>query len=118
MAAGARVFDYTNRQPTIPLDEGEKIPFHSLRGEVTFRNVNFSYPTREKQVVLDNFSLDIPPGKMVALVGASGGGKSTIGVKIFDFPYCFAPYSFNLFKKFVSLSSGAVLRRPIRFGLH
>ncbi len=82
MAAGGRVFEYINLAPLIPLSGGAKIPFHSLRGEVRFDNVDFAYPTRKAQIVLDNFSLHIPPGKMVALVGASGGGKSTVGMII------------------------------------
>lgn len=44
--------------------------------DVEFRNVNFSYDQERK--VLDNLSMVIPKGKRVALVGASGGGKSTL----------------------------------------
>ena len=80
MAAGGRVFEYINRPPTIPLSSpsGRRIPYHSLGGEVEFRNVQFAYPTRPGQTVLDGFSLRVPAGRTVALVGASGGGKSTV----------------------------------------
>lgn len=78
LSAGARVFEFINATPTIPLSGGKKIPFHSLRGDIKFQNVRFSYPTRAEQEVLKDFSLTIPAGKVVALVGLSGGGKSTV----------------------------------------
>ncbi|KAK3608510.1 hypothetical protein CHS0354_010363 [Potamilus streckersoni] len=78
MGAGARVFEFINHPFTIPMTGGKKIPYHSLLGNIDFHHVNFSYPTRESQPVLKNFSLQIPGGKVVALVGASGGGKSTV----------------------------------------
>lgn len=45
--------------------------------DISFRNVSFSYPGTDKNAV-DNISFDIPEGKTVALVGASGGGKTSI----------------------------------------
>jgi ATP-binding cassette subfamily B protein len=45
-------------------------------GSVSFRNVNFSYPSG--QAVLTNFVLDVPAGQKIGLVGRSGAGKSTI----------------------------------------
>lgn len=50
LSAGARVFEFINTTPTIPLSGGKKIPFHSLRGDIKFQNVRFSYPTRAEQV--------------------------------------------------------------------
>ncbi|XP_052802636.1 mitochondrial potassium channel ATP-binding subunit-like [Mya arenaria] len=78
LSAGARVFEYINHDFSIPLKGGVKVPYHSLEGEIKFSDVHFTYPTRQDQEVLKGFSLRIPPGKTVALVGASGGGKSTI----------------------------------------
>ncbi|XP_059485327.1 mitochondrial potassium channel ATP-binding subunit [Neocloeon triangulifer] len=78
LGAGARVLEYIKLEPTVPLTGGKKIPYHSLFGEVVFENVTFSYPTREGQPVLKNFNLKLPAGKVVAIVGSSGGGKSTI----------------------------------------
>lgn len=49
-----------------------------VRGEVTFDNVVFRYPTRPEQQALDGVSLTIQPGETVALVGPSGAGKTTI----------------------------------------
>ncbi|XP_069158315.1 mitochondrial potassium channel ATP-binding subunit isoform X4 [Procambarus clarkii] len=78
ISAGARVFEYVKLEPTIPLRGGAKIPYHSLMGNIEFKNVSFAYPTRSDQEVLHNFSLHIPAGRVVALVGVSGGGKSTV----------------------------------------
>jgi ATP-binding cassette, subfamily B (MDR/TAP), member 1 len=47
-------------------------------GHIQFRNVDFSYPSRPDVVILDRFSLNFPAGKIVALVGGSGSGKSTV----------------------------------------
>ncbi|XP_046393138.1 mitochondrial potassium channel ATP-binding subunit [Ischnura elegans] len=78
MSAGSRVFEYINQQPSMPLVGGKIIPFHSLIGDVSFERVSFTYPTRPKQVVLDDFSLKVPSGRVVAIVGSSGSGKSTV----------------------------------------
>lgn len=48
------------------------------KGTINYRNVDFAYPTRPDIPVLKNLSLSIEPGQKVALVGASGSGKSTI----------------------------------------
>lgn len=78
MTAGARVFEYIDRKPSVPLKGGKIIPHHTLFGDVAFKNVTFAYPSRPEQIVLRNFSLQVPRGKMVALCGVSGGGKSTV----------------------------------------
>lgn len=88
LSAGTRIFDYVNLVPTIRLEGGQEIPYHSLIGEIEFRNVGFQYPTRPDQRVLDQFSLRIPGGKMVALVGSSGGGKSTVASLLERFYDC------------------------------
>lgn len=56
-------------------DEGLKPS--SVKGDLEFRNVSFVYPTRAESKVFNRFSLKIEAGKTVALVGPSGGGKST-----------------------------------------
>lgn len=78
LSAGARVFEYMALCPVIPLTGGYCIPSKDLRGSITFQNVSFSYPCRPGFNVLKNFTLKLPPGKTVALVGQSGGGKTTV----------------------------------------
>uniref|UniRef100_A0A1D1XWC8 ABC transporter B family member 2 n=1 Tax=Anthurium amnicola TaxID=1678845 RepID=A0A1D1XWC8_9ARAE len=50
----------------------------SLEGHIQFQDVCFSYPSRPEVIIFDRFGLDIPAGKVVALVGGSGSGKSTV----------------------------------------
>jgi len=62
-------------RPSIASSGGQIIPYHSLAGAVEFKSVNFTYPTRPDQTVLNNFNMHIPAGRMVALVGLSGSGQ-------------------------------------------
>lgn len=80
LSAGSRIFEFINSTPTIPLHGGDVIPHIDLKGDVEFKNVSFAYPSRSQQTVLKDFSLKVPGGSMVALVGLSGGGKSTVAV--------------------------------------
>ncbi|CAG9987982.1 unnamed protein product [Clonostachys byssicola] len=57
-------------------DEGSRVD--NLEGHIRLENIKHIYPSRADVTVLNNFSLDIPAGKVTALVGASGCGKSTI----------------------------------------
>jgi ABC-type multidrug transport system fused ATPase/permease subunit len=57
-------------------DEPDAISVDRLRGDIAFNGVSFSYVGGKK--ILDNVSFHIKPGERVALVGASGAGKSTI----------------------------------------
>ncbi|MQL96681.1 hypothetical protein Taro_029358 [Colocasia esculenta] len=50
----------------------------SVEGRIQFQDVHFSYPSRPEVIIFDRFCLDIPAGKVVALVGSSGSGKSTV----------------------------------------
>ncbi|XP_051784852.1 mitochondrial potassium channel ATP-binding subunit isoform X2 [Erpetoichthys calabaricus] len=78
MSAGARVFEHMVLEPTIPLKGGISIPLNLLTGHIKFSNISFNYPTRPGHVVLKDFDLVLPPYKTVAIVGESGGGKSTV----------------------------------------
>ena len=49
-----------------------------MNGNIEFENVTFTYPFRRNVAVLQDFNLKIERGKTVALVGASGSGKSTV----------------------------------------
>lgn len=59
-------------------DDGKHIP-RVIHGKVQFRDVDFQYPNREEDIpVLQKFNLKVEPGKVVALVGHSGCGKTTV----------------------------------------
>lgn len=75
LAAGERVFALIDAEPKVVQIGNIKLP--KIRGEIEFANVSFSYNDNEK--VLDNFSLKIKPGEVLALVGHTGAGKSSIG---------------------------------------
>ena len=66
-----------DRQPSIDSwsPDGEKL--EHVDGHIEFRDVHFRYPTRPEQPVLRGLNLTVKPGQYVALVGASGCGKST-----------------------------------------
>jgi len=78
-AAGAasKLFHIIERKPAIDAEIGEK-PDQPIRGEIEFRNVRFTYPARPDVEILKGISFRCQPGQTVALVGASGSGKSTI----------------------------------------
>ncbi|XP_033924353.1 mitochondrial potassium channel ATP-binding subunit [Melopsittacus undulatus] len=78
LSAGARVFELLTLEPSVALRGGKSIPSHSLLGHICFHHVSFSYPTRPGYLVLQDFTLTLPPCKTVAIVGPSGGGKSTV----------------------------------------
>lgn len=76
--SAAELFRLIDRSSAInPFDESGEQP-SAVQGTIECENVTFSYPMRPGVTVLDNFSLNIPAGKVTALVGASGSGKSTI----------------------------------------
>lgn len=75
VGASQKVFELIDRKPKIQND-GIVNPSEVL-GEVRFENVSFAYPTRPDILVLDKVSFSVTPGEVIALVGPSGGGKST-----------------------------------------
>jgi subfamily B ATP-binding cassette protein MsbA len=74
MGAAERVFELMDEVPDIK-DSSTSLDLKRARGEVVFDQVGFGY---EEDQVLNDFSLEVNPGEVVALVGPSGGGKSTV----------------------------------------
>nr|POE49820.1 abc transporter b family member 13 [Quercus suber] len=81
MAATAipAILNIINRRPLIGNDQqkGRKIE-RSKPVDIEFKRVTFAYPSRPEVVVLSDFNLKVKGGSMVALVGGSGSGKSTV----------------------------------------
>ncbi|XP_073864387.1 ABC-type oligopeptide transporter ABCB9 isoform X20 [Macaca fascicularis] len=75
VGAAEKVFEFIDRQPTM-VHDGSLAPDH-LEGRVDFENVTFTYRTRPHTQVLQNVSFSLCPGKVTALVGPSGSGKSS-----------------------------------------
>ncbi|KAG7548498.1 ABC transporter type 1 transmembrane domain [Arabidopsis suecica] len=78
-AAGAsrRVFQILDRVSSMS-SSGDKCPVGVPDGDVELNDVWFSYPSRPSHMILKGISLRLTPGSKVALVGPSGGGKTTI----------------------------------------
>jgi len=66
-------------------DAPDAAPLGRARGEVVFRGVNFAYPSAPDKPILRNLSFQAQPGQVVALVGATGAGKSTIASVLLRF---------------------------------
>nr|XP_043633553.1 ABC transporter B family member 15-like [Erigeron canadensis] len=77
MAASERIREVIESVPKIDSDNLEGDTLEEVFGEVEFKNINFAYPSRPESWIFKDFSLKVPAGKTVALVGASGSGKST-----------------------------------------
>ena len=75
-ASAERIFEILDTEPAVA-DAAEAVPVTSpFRGHVRFENVSFAYDGERN--VIEDLSFEIPPGHTIALVGATGAGKSTI----------------------------------------
>lgn len=90
-AAANRVLSLMDSLPDISLDDGvlytSGTAEHHTPPVIEFRGVSFYYPSRPETAVLKNVSFIIPKGSITGIVGASGGGKSTIAnllIRLYD----------------------------------
>ena len=77
----AKLFQLYDRVPPInnwPDKKGIMADDKTMQGEIRFEDVEFSYPTRQEQQILNKLNLSIQQGKRIALVGASGCGKTSV----------------------------------------
>ena len=74
-SAAERVFRIIDEEPE-PADVEEALPLTEVEGEVIFKNVDFGYTPEKK--ILQDISVDVQPGKTIAIVGPTGAGKTTI----------------------------------------
>ena len=91
MAGGERVINLLNTEPAIS-DRDDATVMPPIKGRIQLKDVSFGY--RENLPVLREINLDFPPGTMVALVGPTGAGKTSIA---------------NLIARFYDASEGALL---------
>ena len=73
-AAGARVFEFLDAEDEVPVENSEKIVVKE--GNVVFDHVKFGYV--EDQIIIKNFTSDVKKGEMIAIVGPTGAGKTTM----------------------------------------
>ncbi|XP_076820461.1 ATP-dependent translocase ABCB1-like isoform X2 [Clavelina lepadiformis] len=92
-AGAAKIFEVTDRIPDIDIFSNEGKDPSKTSGEIKFKDVFFSYPSRPQVEVLKGASFSIDHGKTTALVGQSGSGKSTIT---------------HLIQRFYDVSSGSI----------
>ena len=91
MVSAERVYEIIDTKPSIK-DSENAIDLTNIKGDIEFKDVSFEYEAGKP--ILKNINMTIPAGKTVALVGASGGGKTTI---------------VNLIPRFFEPTSGQIL---------
>ncbi|XP_048500756.2 ABC transporter B family member 2 [Beta vulgaris subsp. vulgaris] len=72
------IFEMIERAKVSKAGSRSGMKLNKVDGHIEFRDVCFCYPSRPEAKIFDKFCLDIPAGKIVALVGGSGSGKSTV----------------------------------------
>ncbi|XP_058096561.1 ABC transporter B family member 19 isoform X1 [Magnolia sinica] len=77
-AAGYKLMEIIKQKPSIIQDPTDGKCLAEVNGNIEFKDVTFSYPSRPDVFIFREFSIFFPAGKTVAVVGGSGSGKSTV----------------------------------------
>jgi len=91
MASAERIFELLDEQEEIP-DAADAVVLQAPRGEVQFEHVRFGY--KEDAVLMEDMHISVQPGQMIAIVGPTGAGKTTL---------------VNLLMRFYEVSDGRIL---------
>lgn len=91
IASAERVFEVLDETEEIP-ERQNTIIIESPQGEVTFQNVNFGY--KEKEILIEDMSFNVKKGQVIAIVGPTGAGKTTL---------------VNLLMRFYEINSGKIM---------
>ena len=91
MASAERIFELLDEQEEVPEAVDAKVLVHP-QGAVQFEHVKFGY--KEDAILMEDMSIDVKPGQMIAIVGPTGAGKTTL---------------VNLLMRFYEVNSGRIL---------
>ena len=92
LASANRIFELIDEETEREIPANQRIPIQFAKGQVEFKNVSFSY--NDNDYALKNISIKVAVGETIALVGPSGGGKSTF---------------INLLPRFYEIKKGEIL---------
>ena len=93
IAAAGRIFEMLDTHSEV-IERPGAVPMAPLSSGVAFRHVSFHYEDRDRRRILRDVSFEVPVGQMVAIVGLSGAGKTTL---------------VNLIPRFYDVTGGAIL---------
>ncbi|KAH7857236.1 hypothetical protein Vadar_010449 [Vaccinium darrowii] len=77
-AAATRISEMIDKVTHIDIEDEQGETLDQVRGDIEFKEIDFSYPSRADTQILHGFNLKVKPGETVGLVGSSGSSKSTV----------------------------------------
>lgn len=78
ITASSRIFELIDRLSQLKNNDDMGETIENIRGEIEFKSVKFSYPSRPDTLVISGLDLKVNAGQTIGLVGGSGSGKSTV----------------------------------------